>query len=297
MLYQSQWGSTHPGCVIILIDQSGSMSDAFGGGQVGAGTKKCDWAATAVNGLLRDLVKMNTTGSTIKGRIDIAILGYEGSSVRSALGGPLAGKDFLTLQEINDNPLRIDATTKKEVDGTGQVIEIPVFVPVWVEPIAGGGTPMVQALQRAKDLAEKWVREFPSKYPSAPQPPYPPTIINVTDGAATDGDITGPARDIARISTADGNALLYNCHITNISAAPVAFPTSAGQLPADPTNLASLLFSVSSEIPDSARKNLEDATGTKLNPGARGMIFNGDAVSIPTLFKVGTLGPAIDPNK
>jgi len=298
MSYQAQWGTPHPGCVIILLDQSGSMADTFGGNQVGAGNQKSDMVATLVNGLLKELITLNTSGTTIKPRIDIAVLGYESSSVRSALGGPLSGKDFVSLQELNDNPIRMEPRTKKEMDSTGNVIEIPVYFPIWIEPISGGGTPMVQALQRARDLAQKWVREYPTKYPQAPHPaPYPPVVINVTDGAATDGDITGPCHDITRISTPDGNALLYNCHITNISSGTIEFPVSASELPPDSSNLATLMFSVSSEIPETARNNYEAATGQKLKPGAHGMIFNGDANSVRQLFKVGTLGAQIDPNK
>lgn len=47
--YEKQWGSTHPGLLIVLLDQSSSMNDPFGASQLLGGKKKCDVVATVLN--------------------------------------------------------------------------------------------------------------------------------------------------------------------------------------------------------------------------------------------------------
>lgn len=288
MPYEKQWGSTHPGCLIILLDQSGSMDDPFGGSQLGAGRKKKDMVATVLNNLLHEFIKANTVGTMIKPRADVAVIGYSGSGVTSALSGGLSSKPFVTLKDLNDNPLRIDARTKKEMDDTGNIIEVPVYFPVWVEPVASGGTPMCAALKKAKELAETWVSAHPDN--------YPPVVINVTDGAATDGDPMVPAKELLSVHTSDGATLLFNVHITDKSDPEVAFPNTDLGLPNDP--FAKPLFDMSSVIPETAIKNIATATGTTLAVGSRGFIFNGDAGSVRQMFIFATVGASVlDPNR
>lgn len=287
MPYTKQWGSTHPGCLIVLLDQSGSMAAPFGGTQLGAGHKKCDMVATILNSLLHEFILTNTVGTTIRPRADVAVLGY-GSGVLSsltgrigsALSGPLKSKDFVTLPELMANPVRVETRNRKELDEKGQMVEQQVSFPVWVEPVAGNGTPMCAALKRARDLAKKWV-ETHSEH-------YPPVVINITDGASTDGDPVPAATALKSVQTSDGGALLFNCHITNLTDAPVAFPASEGQIPDD--RFARELFGLSSEIPESARKNILAATGSALLTGARGFVFNGDANSVRQMFIFATVG-------
>lgn len=290
MAYEKQWGTLHPGCLIILLDQSGSMEDKFGGQQIGAGRKKKDMVATVLNSLLNEFVKTNTVGQDVKPRADVAVLGYQGSSVQSALGGSLKSKSFVKLPELMANPINIETRTKKEMDDTGNIIEIPVYFPIWVEPKASGGTPMCAAFRQAKALAEEWVNNNPDN--------YPPVVINITDGVATDGDITGPIDELSQVRTSDGNTLLFNCHLTEKNASMVEFPTNESQIPNN--KYAKLLFSLSSEVPKTACHNIESAVGQSLPPGARGFIFNGDASAVRQMFIFATVGAtqgAIDPNR
>jgi hypothetical protein len=79
--YRQSWGGSHPGCLILLLDQSGSMSDSFGNTQAGAGRRKCDMVATVLNGFLNELIVTNTVaqkdGSTeVRPRADVAVISY-----------------------------------------------------------------------------------------------------------------------------------------------------------------------------------------------------------------------------
>src|SRR5438046_8804564 len=104
---------------------------------------------------------------------------------------------------------------RKDMDDTGLEIEVDVPFPIWVKPKAGGGTPMCGALRRARDLAEYWAYQHPDS--------YPPVIVNVTDGEATDGDPTGIAQEIYGIATNDGKAMIFNVYCTRHSDAPIDF--------------------------------------------------------------------------
>jgi len=54
MSYSAEISRTNPSCFLFLVDQSGSMSDPFGDGEVPR--KKADGVADATNRLLQNLV-------------------------------------------------------------------------------------------------------------------------------------------------------------------------------------------------------------------------------------------------
>ena len=277
--YAQDWASHQPGGMIFLLDQSGSMSGKFGQMQAGRDRRKCDMVATILNSFLNELITTNIIPkpdgtSDVRPRADISILGYEGSFTDTILSGALSGRAFVTLPELQINPADIEMRKQKDTDDTGREYEVDVPFPVWVRPKAGGGTPMCAALQRARDLAAAWATSH--------QDSYPPVIINVTDGAATDGDPTRIAQEITQISTNDGQALLFNVHITTLPDAPIAYPLRESDLPND--RYAQLLFSISSVIPETSRALLQQLLGRDVLPGSRGMIFNGDATSVRLMF-------------
>lgn len=289
MPYKQRWESTRPGCLIFLLDQSGSMSDPFGSNQIGAGKRKCDMVATILNSFLNELIITNTIAQSdnttiVKPRADVAVIGYEGDFVGSALGGMLGNMDFVSLPDLLNNPLDIERRVKKEMDDTGQIIELPVPFPIWVKPVAGAGTPMCAALRHAQYLAQEWAEEHSDH--------YPPVIINVTDGMATDGDPTPIAQDISQISTNDGEALLFNVHITDLNTSSAWYPASADELPND--RYARSLFFMSSLIPETSHERLQQMLGRPVLAGARGLIFNGDAASVQNMFVFATV-PATRP--
>ncbi len=287
--YSQAWSAARPGCLILLLDQSGSMSDPFGYTQAGAGRRKCDMVATVLNGFLNELIVTNTIAQKdgtimVRPRADVAVLGYEGSFVGPILGGVLESRTFVTLPELQMNPLTIERRIKREIDEIGMEMEIPVQFPIWVQPVAGGGTPMCAALREAHTLALQWATQHPDS--------YPPVVINVSDGMANDGDPLEPARLFTNVSTNDGQALLFNVHITDINRAPVAYPSDESELPSD--RYAQKLFAMSSLIPDSSRLLLQSLLGRPVFPGSRGLIFNGDAASVRQMFVFASV-PATKP--
>ncbi len=290
--YRAQWGGTHPGCIIFLLDQSGSMVAPFGAGVPNSGERKCDMVATVLNGFLHELIRTNIMIGPggmpdVRPRADIAVVGYEGTSVASALSGSLTNSDFVTLPQLQADPVKVESHEMKEISPIGQEVTRTIDVPIWVRAKAGGGTPMCAALLRAKELAGQWAAQHPYN--------YPPVVINVTDGQSTDGDPTQIAHELCQISTDDGQTLLFNVHITENRTMPVYYPASEAELFGD--KFATMLFSMSSEIPESSR-NILAGNGKFLEQGARGMIFNGNAMSVREMFVFGTIAATmpLDPN-
>ncbi len=145
--YTQNWASYQPGCMIFLLDQSGSMAGKFGQMQAGRDRRKCDAVATVLNSFLNELVLTNTIPKPdgtpdVRPRADICVLGYEGSNIDPILTGGLAGRDFVTLPELQLNPADIEMRKQRDMDDTGAEIEVQVPFPIWVRPKAGGGTPM-----------------------------------------------------------------------------------------------------------------------------------------------------------
>lgn len=278
--YTHFWNSATPGCMIFLIDQSDSMSETFASGQVGSGRRKCDVVATIFNNFLNELITVNTTVqsdgiSEVKRRADICALGYQGTIVTSVFEGLLSKEPFVSLSDLQMNPLDIEVRKRTEMDDSGNMYEVEVAFPVWIQPKHEGGTPMCAALRLAQNIASQWADNHANN--------YPPVIINLTDGIATDGDPTIIAQQIKEIATSDGNALLFNVHITDINSSPVLYPASESELPNN--QYAKQLFNMSSVIPENSRVLLESLLGGHAVAfGARGMIFNGDASSIRQMF-------------
>src|SRR5207245_1361603 len=119
----------------------------------------------------------------------------------------------------------------------------PVKFPVWFEPRAEGGTPMCEAINVAFTLLQEWLPQHEHS--------FPPVVINITDAESTDGDPTLHALAIANLTTSDGTALLFNCHISSLAASPIMFPESEAGLADEHTQL---LFRMSSILPDPFRE-------------------------------------------
>jgi hypothetical protein len=223
----------------------------------------------------------------------VSVLGYSGTKgVGSALPSAIRSADFVSLPDLRRNPRRIETRTEKMLDDTGKFYEEEVYFNIWVDADADGGTPMCEALRRATDLAGKWAASHRDN--------YPPVVINVTDGVATDGtaiDVTREAETLRAVSTSDGALLLLNCHITDQSNPKLEFPASESEVPND--EFALMLYRTASEIPESSRTAFFNATSRELVSGTRGYIFNGDADSVRRLlvFASTAAAPNADPNR
>ncbi len=279
MAYTAQVNSETPACIVLLVDQSRSMDQLFGGKTAhGYAKKKKDAVAEAVNGLLRTVIASSRRGAEVKNYFQVSVIGY-GQRVGSAFKGPLEGATHVSVQELFAHPWRREEVTEREVDA-GRLYEWTSVVDTYIDPVANGGTPMGTALVQADRIVESWL--------TAHARSYPPVVFNVTDGEADNGDDPfSPAMAIQGHAGEDGAALLFNIHISSTTERPVLFPDDDVKLPDD---YSQLLYSMSSPLPDEVR---ERARGLHyhINDNARGFAYHAEMTDLFQFFNLGTPRP------
>ena len=58
-------------------------------------------------------------------------------------------------------------------DETGQWLEAPADIPVWVDPLASGSTPMSHVLIYARAILDDWIKAHADS--------FPPLVVHITD--------------------------------------------------------------------------------------------------------------------
>ncbi len=274
MPYDAEISRPNPSCILFLLDQSGSMNERLA---FDSERTKAQGLTTAINRLLYELVIRCTKNQAegVRNYYEVGVIRY-GPGVGPALGGALAGRPLVTIREIADNPVRIEDRRRQAMDDTGQIVEEVTKFPVWFDPIADSGTPMCEALRAAQATLQPWVSTHPSS--------FPPIVMNITDGEATDGDPVPHAEQIKGLCTNDGNVLLFNLHLSSRGSKTVLYPESATELHDE---LAPTLFQMSSILPP----HLQDAArseGLQIGPQSRGFGFNANIVDVIRFINIGT---------
>jgi hypothetical protein len=273
MPYSAEISRTNPSCFLFLIDQSGSMAEPFG---AQPDKKKAHEVATAINRLLQTLVLRCAKGQEVLDRFHVGVIGYGHTTVAPAFGGALAGQALVPVSKLASSPLRVELRSKKVDDGSGGLIEQKVKFPVWFDPAANGQTPMCQAF----DMAWNNLNDFVGQYPAC----FPPILINITDGRATDGDPEPHARCVRDLASRDGNVLLFNVHLSARRDKPIELPDAEERLPDD---FAKLLFRISSVLPPTMQETAR-REGYLVTDKTRGFVFNADLVSVIRFLDIGT---------
>jgi uncharacterized protein YegL len=249
------------------------MAQGFGGE---SGKSKAEGVAEAVNRLLQTLVARCAKGQHVLDRYYVGVIGY-GGEVRLGFSiDALAGEVLQPISRIGGSPLHIENRMHRLPDGAGGWREQKIMFPVWLEPRAQGKTPMCAALRAARDV----LGGFLGRYPKC----FPPIVINVTDGAATDGDFEPEALALWNLGSSDGKVLLCNIHLSARGEKPILFPSDNLGLPDD---YARRLFSMSSPLPPPMLRQAR-IQETTLAEGARGFAFNADLASVVMFLDIGT---------
>lgn len=272
MSYTAELSRTNPTSLVFLIDQSSSMAEPFG---AQPDKPKAEGVAAGINRLLQNLVLKCAKGDGIRDYFHVGVIGY-GGRVAWALGGKLTGETLVPISVIANNPLKVEQRVRKVDDGAGGLVEQRFKFPVWFEPVAVGRTPMCQAISEATTA----IGHFIAKYPGA----FPPLVINITDGRATDGNPELPAMKLRNMVTADGNVLVFNAHLSSKEVRPIEFPSQESEIP-DAEAIS--LFRMSSVLPPKLR-DAAQAEGFRVNDNTRGFVFNADLVSVIRFLDIGT---------
>ena len=272
-----QWSSATPGYILFLVDQSGSMSETYAEGK-----NKAEYTALVINRTINELINTNMDGDKVKDRVFISIIGYGGKG-----GNSIEDIQSQYLSKYADNPIRVEKMKRKISDGAGGLVEIDEEMPIFLEPLAEGLTPMGHAFEFAKQLIEGWLQ----KKPDNPAP----VVINISDGLPTDGTGNGGgsmaievAEKIMAIDSTDGNPLIFNAHIGGGNDPKAGFEETESEL-ADPQ--AKFLFTISSRIPEAYKTAAKKfALDVKLN--SKGFVSNADPYTLIRFINFGSSGGA-----
>jgi hypothetical protein len=274
MAYSNEISRNNPTLFVFLIDQSGSMGDAV---PDQPNRKKADALADAINRLLQNLVIRCAKEEGVRDYFSVCVIGY-GGKVGPAFSGQLAGRELVPISDVGNMPARIEQKTKKIDDGAGGILEQAVRMPVWFDAVANGGTPMCNALSQANAVLQRWLAQHPDC--------FPPVVIHITDGESTDGDPTQAMKSVTSLSSADGNVLLFNIHVSSDSSSkPIAFPDTSTGLP---NQYAQMLFECASPLTYDMRMVANSQHGLSVSEGARGYVFNADMVLVVQALDIGT---------
>lgn len=173
------------------------------------------------------------------------------------------------MADLAVNPLRIDRVCDPNTGAT-------VNVPAWVDPVTRGGTPMCRALDVAGSLADSWLVEHPES--------FPPIVINITDGEATDGDPLVWSQRLRSLKSVDGHLLLFNIALSSRDAPSQLFPGPTDTLVDE---FAALLMRMSSQPPETMVLNAR-SQGVMVEAGSRGFAYNADMSALAMFMNIGT---------
>jgi len=282
MPYSAEISRQQPTAFLFLLDQSASMQEAFGGAEEkgDAAPSKSRVLADTVNRLLQNLVLRCAKEEGVRDYFHVGVIGY-GERVQPLVQPAEdfdTGTGLIPISHLAERPKRMEQRVKTVEDGAGGTQEQRVKMPVWFDPHAKNGTPMCQAL----DLGAQYVRDWIDRHPGS----FPPVVLNVTDGEATDGEPLRYAQQLRSFATDDGEVLLFNVHLSESEEPAVAFPAHPDELPRN-DEYAEVLFQMSSTLPFTMRSAAEQE-GYTVDLDTRGFVFNADPVSLVKFLEIGT---------
>jgi hypothetical protein len=273
--YTTQWSTATPGYIIFLIDQSRSMKKKFSYDE-----SRAKFSARAINSSIENLFISNTPGDTTKDRVFISVIGYGGEG-----GNSVTNIHSGYISEYADIPTSSENYIEWFINEEGMTESVTSEIPIFIEPVARGNTPIADALLYAKQLIEAWIearRDCPA-----------PVIINVTDGVPFSGPNSkkteiertiNVSKEIRRLKSSDGSPLIFNVHIEKDSG-QILFPVNKEEL--HENEMAQILYQTSSSVPDVYFPNAEQF-GFKLRHGAKGFIANASPDNLIRFIKFGS---------
>lgn len=278
--YTAQITRNTPTAFIFLVDQSVSMKriTTLNGEQMSL----AEAVARIVNNQINELVYRCIKTTEVRHYYDIAIIGY-GHEVYSGWNGTLAGRDFVSPEELKNNPFKKIIVKEEKRTRKGTMIKEIEKVQWLSARCDGHWTHVHQAFDKAKALLDQWMQEHHEK------DCYPPTIINITDGQfnhATREQIVQQANELKAMFTNDGNVLLWNIHITPNHLEQVLLPIGKEELKGD--KYSELLYDMSSLLPTRYNQAISDIRGDSVDSRHVAMATNTDMSTLIQLMDIGT---------
>lgn len=234
------WGTNHPGLLILLVDLSGSM----------AWDNKIERVGQALFNVTNYLLAPCRDKGMYKNRFHVEVIGYNQYTYEIFSGD---------VSKLIERLKSVYASKNFFRPGEGT---------------PGGLTHMAMAYEKAGEVIEKWKRDQAAKGQSVPAP----IVINITDGfpeetGLSDEEARNKALDAARkvlaMTGSDTNVQLFNLHIDGKpGSAELTFPSAR---PGDDRR--GFLFDASSPM-DSETLDLARRRNLPVANGSRFMVSN-----------------------
>lgn len=287
MPYAAEISRANPTCFLFLIIECMGMRDGMPGQP---GRTKGEIASDAVNRIVDTLAQRCSSGMEVRDYFHIGILGFTSAhgsghrlEITNALPGTIPEQPFLPISQVAEAAQIVERQVRE--DYGGEIIEVYRRMPIWLRVQGKDWDPMRGMLEFVEQPLAEWIELYPNA--------YPPTVIVVCDGWATDGDPQGAAQRIKSLRTNDGNALLFIVHLSSAQTSPTMFPAQEYGLPSlgEASDDSRLMFRMTSVLPESIRWQAANM-GIPAEESSRGLILNADAVALAQFLDIGTRGPS-----
>ncbi len=247
--HELNWSTATPGCLVFLLDCSGSMGNPFGN------TTRTVASVKALNSTIQNILEVSLSGDIIKRRCHIDVIGYE-DEVEPLLKGwidelePIAGESYILPPKIK-----------------------------------GGLTNMYGAFVMAKRICEDFMRSYPDS--PAPiiinitdgEPLYgicrDGIQIPSYDSARCMQETMNIVHEIMQMGNADGKIWVFNAAIRD-DVDSVSFPASK-EIFSKTDKYARFIFDISS-----------DHVGRDFPKEARACVIGSEASDLVTLIEFGS---------
>jgi len=279
--YTAQITRSTPTAFIFLVDQSVSMRQMTN--LFGKEMTMSEAAARIINRQINELVLRCIKSNEVRHYYDIAVIGY-GEEAYSGWNGTLKGREFVSPEELRDNPYQKITTREEKRTRKGVVVKEVEKVQWITAKHTGHRTHLHEALAKAQKLLDDWMKEHHDK------DCYPPTIINITDGVfngTTRNNLLQQTNELKSMFTNDGNVILFNIHITaSKSVEEVVCPINKQELQGN--KYAELLFDMSSLLPIRYNADIDRFLNDNRKGRHVAMGVNADATTLIKLMDIGT---------
>lgn len=277
-MYSQEITRQHRTAFILALDRSGSMQESVRFGK--KVMSKAEAVSIIANALITELIDRCRRTDSLRNYYDVAVVGYSNDNIEMLLGrdGMLSIDDLSRI-----SPRRRTLSDEEQLSEQNSAI-FQHSLDEWFTPHAEGNTPMYEAMLRVRDLAKKWCEKSENRQS------FPPVVINITDGEASDCDdneLRDICEQIKRIATDDGNVLLINIHISTDSTLPaIIFPmaeelTGAGRY-------SRLLAECSSIMPSAFDNAICEMKGRGATPPFFGMGYNASIIELLSMVNIGS---------
>lgn len=263
-MYSQEITRQHRTAFILALDRSGSMQESVRFGK--KVMSKAEAVSIIANALITELIDRCRRTDSLRNYYDVAVVGYSNDNIEMLLGrdGMLSIDDLSRI-----SPRRRTLSNEEQLSEQNSAI-FQHSLDEWFTPHAEGNTPMYEAMLRVRDLAKEWCEKSENRQS------FPPVVINITDGEASDCDdneLRDICEQIKRIATDDGNVLLINIHISTDSTLPaIIFP----------------MAECSSIMPSAFDGAICEMKGRGATPPFFGMGYNASIIELLSMVNIGS---------